>query len=57
MAEKLSLVCVLRELIGKDMKNTVAKSIEVLKAKRNSFEDFNFVVAAFGKAVSDRSRK
>ena len=57
MAEKLSLVCVLRELIGKYMKNTVAKSIEVLKAKRNSFEDFNFVVTALGKAVSDRGRK
>ena len=57
MAEKLSLVCVLRELISKDMKNTVAKSIEVLIAKSNSFKYFDFVVTAFGKAVSDRGRK
>ena len=54
MAEKLSLVCVLRELISKDMKNTVAKSIEVLIAKSDSFKDFDLVVTAFGKAVSDR---
>ena len=57
MAEKLSLVCLLRELIGKDMKNTVAKSMEVLVTKSNSFKDFDLVVTAFGKAVSDRSRK
>ena len=57
MAEKLSLVCVLRELISKDMKNTVAKSMEVLITKSNSFKDFDFVVTAFGKAVSDRGRK
>ena len=57
MAEKLSLVCVLRELISKDMKNTVAKSIEVLIAKSNSFKDFDLVVTALGKAVSDWIRK
>ena len=57
MAEKLSLVCVLRELIGKDMKNTVAESMEVLVAKSNPFKDFDLVVTAFGKAVSDRGRK
>ena len=57
MAEKLSLVCVLRELISKDMKNTVAKSIEVLIAKSNSFKDFDLIVAALSKAVSDRGRK
>ncbi len=57
MAEKLSLVCVLRELIGKDMKNTVAESMEVLVAKSNPFKDFYFVVTALGKAVSDWIRK
>ena len=57
MAEKLSLVCILRELISKDMKNTVAKSMEVLITKSNSFKDFDLVVTAFGKAVSDRGRK
>ena len=57
MAEKLSLVCLLRELIGKDMKNTVTESMEVLVTKSNSFKDFDLVVTAFGKAVSDRSRK
>ena len=57
MAEKLSLVCALRELIGKDMKNTIAESMEVLVAKSNPFKDFYFVVTALGKAVSDRSRK
>ncbi len=54
MAEKLSLVCVLRELISKHMKNVVTKSIEVLIAKSDSFEDFDLVVTAFSKAVSDR---
>jgi len=57
MAEKLSLVCVLRELIGKDMKNMVAESMEVLVAKSNPFKDFYFVVTALGKAVSDWIRK
>ena len=57
MAEKLSLVCVLRLLIGKDMKDTIAESVEVLVAKSNSFKDFDLVVTAFGKAVSDGVRK
>jgi hypothetical protein len=47
----------LSKLIGKDMKNTVSESMEVLVAKSNSFKDFDFVVTAFGKAVSDRGRK
>ena len=57
MVEKLSLVCVLRELISKDMKNTVAKSMEVLVTKSNSFKYFDLIVAALSKAVSDRGRK
>ena len=36
------------------MKNTVSESMEVLVAKSNSFKDFDFVVTAFGKAVSNR---
>ena len=48
MAEKLSLVCLLRELIGKDMKNTVAESMEILVTKSNSFKGFDLVVTAFG---------
>ncbi len=39
------------------MKNTVSESMEVLVAKSNSFKDFDFVVTAFGKAVSNRRRK
>ena len=50
MAEKLSLVCVLSELIREDMKNTVSKSVKVLIAKGNSFKNLNLVVAAFSKA-------
>ena len=57
MAEKLSLVCVLSELIREDMKNTVSKSVKVLIAKGNSFKNLNLVVAAFCKAVGYRRRK
>ena len=34
------------------MENTIAESVEVFKAKGNSFKDFNLVVAAFGETVA-----
>ena len=41
-----------RELIRKDMKNTVSESVKVLVAVSDTFKHFDFVVAALGKTVS-----
>ncbi len=41
-------------LLGKHVKDTVAKAFEVLIPISVSLEDFDLVVAAFGEAVSDR---
>ena len=39
------------------MKDTIAKTIKISKSKSITFKDFNFVVAALGKAVGNRNRK
>ncbi len=39
------------------MQNTITKTIEISVAVSIAFKDFNFVVAAIGKAVSNWRRK
>ena len=39
------------------MKDAVSESSEITTTERDSFEDFDFVVAAFNKAVGTGSRK
>ena len=46
MAEKLSLVCVLRLLIGKDMKDTIAESMDNSITDMDKFFNFGSVVTA-----------
>ena len=48
------LFIIIRELVGKYMKDTVSESIEILVTVSDSFEYFDFVVTAFGKAVCNR---
>ena len=48
------LFIIIRELVGKYMKDTVSESIEILVTVSDSFKYFDFVVTAFGKAVCNR---
>ena len=44
-------------LVGKDVKDTIAKAPEVSVSIGIAFENFDLVVAAFGKTVGNRGIK
>ena len=40
-------------LSGKDMKDSITETGEILVAEGISFKNFNFIITAFGKAIGD----